>query len=303
VEHYVTAFEFVGGGARFGSIVPLPGVPTRVIKAGDWTLQRLLLEVRPPAVEDLALPAASARAAAPVEVILKTRIDSLDVTVLKGGARAVGLWARRQGFLLPPDAPEVLDFYARRSPVFMAVKFNPRRAAKLGQRIGDSIPVHAVIPIDRPWVPLRILGLGARPSAPVEADVFLLTPEEPALLPGPREAPASGPGEPGLVLARSEEASEALLGDLRSDRGMKWLPAKGMWLTYLQLQTPAGRLTYDLAIDPTGQGRPSAVDAGLVPPRPLAPASSWSWVLWMALGLAAVAAVGVAEGWRGTRAA
>ncbi|HEX9375892.1 MAG TPA: hypothetical protein VGB19_06610, partial [Actinomycetota bacterium] len=28
-EHYVTGFEFAGDGAKFGSIVPLPAVPSR----------------------------------------------------------------------------------------------------------------------------------------------------------------------------------------------------------------------------------------------------------------------------------
>src|SRR5919109_2710680 len=47
VEHYFTAFDFGGAGAKFGSIVPLPGKPTSVKRAGDWTLQRLLKEVTP----------------------------------------------------------------------------------------------------------------------------------------------------------------------------------------------------------------------------------------------------------------
>ena len=47
VEHYVTAFEFAGGGGAFGSLTPLPGVPTSVEKGGDWTLQRLLRETDP----------------------------------------------------------------------------------------------------------------------------------------------------------------------------------------------------------------------------------------------------------------
>src|SRR5438034_2894963 len=41
VEHYVTAFEFQGGGGQFGSLIPLPGVLTKVERGGDWTLQRL----------------------------------------------------------------------------------------------------------------------------------------------------------------------------------------------------------------------------------------------------------------------
>jgi len=55
IEHYVTAFEFAGADAtEVGSIVPLPGVPTRVIKGGDWTLQRLVIETSPPAPVALA---------------------------------------------------------------------------------------------------------------------------------------------------------------------------------------------------------------------------------------------------------
>src|SRR6266542_3865981 len=47
VEHYVTAFQFAGGGGQFGSLVPLPGVPTSVERGGDWTLQRLVRETDP----------------------------------------------------------------------------------------------------------------------------------------------------------------------------------------------------------------------------------------------------------------
>ncbi len=46
-EHYVTAFEFAGGGGAFGSLTPLPGIPSAVEKGGDWTLQRLRLETEP----------------------------------------------------------------------------------------------------------------------------------------------------------------------------------------------------------------------------------------------------------------
>src|SRR5262245_921300 len=46
-EHYVTAFQFAGGGGAFGSLTPLPGVPSSVEKGGDWTLQRLVRETDP----------------------------------------------------------------------------------------------------------------------------------------------------------------------------------------------------------------------------------------------------------------
>src|SRR6187200_3610742 len=82
VEHYVTAFEFAGGGGAFGSLTPLPGIPTSVERGGDWTLQRLVRETTPQ--RDLLFDAAAASAAGSAEELMKVRIDALDVTVLRG---------------------------------------------------------------------------------------------------------------------------------------------------------------------------------------------------------------------------
>jgi Uncharacterized protein conserved in bacteria (DUF2330) len=255
VERYVTAFEFTGEGESVGSIVPLPDVPTRVEKGGNWTLQRLVQEVSPPVLfEAAAGTAAPAAPRADVEIILETEIDALDITVLKGGGDAVGKWALENGFLLTPDAPEVLDFYAERSPVFMAAKFDAKRAQRLGQGAGDSTPIMATIPTDDPWVPVHILQLGLEDQQRVEADVFLLTDEQPELL----------AGGPGLTLERSEHASTPLLDDLRSDRRMKWVP-KDMWLSYLTLDADAEDLDYDLAVSVGADNEPSVMDAGVGP--------------------------------------
>ncbi|HEV8572947.1 MAG TPA: DUF2330 domain-containing protein [Actinomycetota bacterium] len=299
VEHYVTGFNFVGAGGKFGSIVPLPDVPTKVVRAGDWTLQRLVLEVQPPVAEGRALLAFDSVAAQMPEVLLETTVDSLDITVLKGGATEVGNWARENGFSLSPDAPEVLDFYARRSPIFMAAKFNAKRAARQGIDQGTSIPVHLTIPTDNPWVPLRILALGRKPAEAVEADVFLLTNDRPALLAGASHFDALETGRPGLVLTQSAPASDGLMADLRSDKGMGWMP-KEMYLTYLKLDTLADDLTYDLAIDVTGQGAPSPVDAGLTFPTLGSPERTW--VMWVA-GAVMVAAGAAALSRRRTRLA
>jgi len=138
-------------------------------------------------------------------------------------------------------------------------------------------------------VPLRILGLGHQPGDPVQADVYLLTDRRPALLPRPEG--------PGVVLERSEPASGGLLADLRADKGMGWRPATGMWLSYLRIDTTAGALTHDLAVDASGRGSPSPVAAGLVAPGAggggPAPASArpgwWGWSA-VALGVTAAAA-------------
>ncbi|MDH3307753.1 MAG: DUF2330 domain-containing protein, partial [Acidimicrobiia bacterium] len=100
VEHYITSFEFAGGAESFGSIIPLPAEPTDVRRAGDWTLQRMQIEVSPVGRDGLFFFAA-AESAADAEVILRTQIDSLDVVVLKGGGPEVLAWVNENGFDLP----------------------------------------------------------------------------------------------------------------------------------------------------------------------------------------------------------
>ena len=285
VEHYVTSFEFAGGGGSFGSITPLPGIPTDVVRGGDWTLQRLIRETDP--VEEFAFRALAgdAAASAEAEVLFETTIDALDITILRGGGDEVGLWAKNHGFRLPPDSPEVLDFYADRSPIFMAAAFDADAAAERGQAIGDGTPVHLTIPTDNPWVPLRILGLGKAADELVEADVYLLTDIRPALLP---KAGAFIEGD-GLILDHSAAATDLLLSDLRSDAGMEWVPQEA-WLTKVVVASDAGDLDFDLAIDASGAGKPSAIDAGYAPfgsrPAPRSPVPA-------VLLIAATGAIGV----------
>lgn len=249
VEHYVTSFEFSGTGEAVGSIIPLPGVPTSVEAAGQWTLQRLQREVAPPVEFAGKAALSSSTAEDQAQVILTAQVEALDITVLRGGGDAVGEWALANGFFLTPDAPEVLDFYASRSQIFLAAKFDAARAAAQGLNGGDGTPVHITMPTDRPWVPLRILGLGLPTDQQVQADVFLLTDDEPALLAGD-----------GIGLRRSERASTSLMADLRSDRNMEWMPAS-MWLSYLTVDERAGDLRYDLSASTAARG-PSPLAAG-----------------------------------------
>ena len=263
MEHYVTAFKFQGGSGQFGSLVPLPGVPTSVEKGGDWTLQRLVRETEIAKFNPRGpIPLA---ASADAVVLMQVKIDALDITVLSGGGESVGRWATEHGFRLPPDAPEVLDFYAARSPIFMAAIFDADAAKAKGQQIGDGTPVHITIPTANPWVPLRILATGKKADARVDADVYLLTDRKPLLLPAPFAN--------GMELQYSQTASASLLNDLRADKGMDWVPEMA-WLTKIGINAAASQLTYDLAISANGKV-PSRVAAGLeAPANPTTPATN-----------------------------
>jgi hypothetical protein len=215
------------------------------------------------------------------QVIMEVQIDALDITVLKGGAAEVGQWASENGFRLPPDAPEVLDFYANRSPIFLAAVFDANAAKERGQEIGDGTPVHITIPTPNPWVPIRILALGKTGQDRVDADVYLLTDRAPAFLPAPS-------GSNGMRLDHSAAATSLLLDDLRSDRGMEWVPKSG-WLTKIVVDARAPQLSYDLAIDASGAGVPSWVQAGFDAPPPIVVESA----TWTRAVMAALVAIGV----------
>jgi hypothetical protein len=115
--------------------------------------------------------------------------------------------------------------------------------------------VHITIPTNNPWVPLRILALGKTGEERVDADVYLMTDHAPALLPTPT-------GDNGIRLDHSAAATTSLLDDLRSDRGMEWIPSAA-WLTKVVVDASARQLEYDLAIDASGANAPSRVAAGL----------------------------------------
>jgi MYXO-CTERM domain-containing protein len=215
-------------------------------------------------------------------VLLETRIDALDITVLKGGGAAVGEWATEHGFRLPPDAPEVLDFYANRSPIFMAAVFDADAAKARGQNVGDGTPVHLTIPTANPWVPIRILALGKTASDRVEADVYFLTDSHPSFLPYP--------GAKGMTLEHYAPASRSLLDDLRSDKGMEWVP-QSAWLTKIAIDAAALQLDYDLAVDANGLA-PSRIAAGFDAPAPTSSAPTHAQIETYALVGLALAAVG-----------
>jgi Uncharacterized protein conserved in bacteria (DUF2330) len=288
VEHYVTGFEFAGTADRFGYIIPLPGVPTSIVKGGGWTLERLEQEVSPIIRDGLFLAAAAPKH---VSVLQSVKIGALDITVVRGGGPDVAAWAKANGFPLTPDAPQVLGRYANAGAVFALARFDRVTAQRQGLIQGQGEVIQFSIPMKAPWIPLRILTLGKVPSEAVDADLFALTDHRPTFAPALHDFI-------GMHVRANEPASRQLLADLRSDRGMSWLPTSGMWLTALSLDTRAATVSHDLSIDgggpvPVGGAKPSGAP-GQTP-------SSWLWLA--AIGLLAVVAFVAVGDIRGPRPA
>jgi hypothetical protein len=268
LEHYITAFRFAGNASSFGYIVPLPGVPAKIEKGGDWTLERLEREVAPVPSPHLSFASAARDS---VQVLLRVRVDALDITVVRGGGPDVAAWAARNGFDLTPDTPEVLGGYSDKGAVFALAKFNALEATRRGLAEGQGTTIHFTIPTSAPWIPLQILALGKGRTELVDADLFVLTDEAPSLTPAFWSVG-------GMTLKHYGPANDALLADLRSDKGMAWIPAK-MWFTALTLHTPAVALRYDLSIDGGGP---------IAPALPLASDSRWTWLVVAGVGILAL---------------
>jgi hypothetical protein len=259
-EHYVTGFQFAGTASSFGYIIPLPGVPSKIQKGGDWTLERLELDVSP----FRGLAAEAARSADRVTVIDEVTVDALDITVVRGGGPDVAAWAEEHGFELTPDTPTILGRYSSKGAIFALAKFDNEEAVRRGLAEGQGTVIHFTIPTPAPWIPLQILALGKGGPEIVNADLFVLTDHAPSLTPEVLDMT-------GVSVRAYRPASTELLGELRADRGMGWLPGEGMWLTALQMETPAALISHDLSIDGGGPAMPPLVSVPRVP-------AAWPWV-------------------------
>jgi hypothetical protein len=248
IEHYVTSFAFTGAVTDVGWIVPLPAVPTSITEAGAWTLQRLEREFAPPELLQLADQALPSHGA-PAIVIEQVQVEALDVTVLKGSGQAVIDWCTHNGFLVSAEIKDHLLRYASSSPVFMAAKYNTSLALQRHQQSGDGVPLLITMHTPHLWVPLEIL---ATDGVPVNADLFLLTDGPLRTANGVAVTSRLTDGTTldsaaGFTVAGAEAMNASLHHDLSIDRNMSWVPAHG-YMTYLTLNAPGARVTYDLGV-------------------------------------------------------
>jgi hypothetical protein len=246
--HYVTAFSFSGSPDAFGAIIPLPDVPTEVEKAPGWFLQRLVRETTPvsPAQEGDAVALSGASDA---EVIAVYEVDALDITVLKGGGEDVLSWAEDNGFDLGvadgdpddlSDAVAMLDFYAERSPIFAAIRFDNERAAEQQLTEGEGIPVRfSFAAQDQAWIPVKVLTFDKPATDVVVADLFLMTPGRPTILAG--QVPGTA-----VTFQRDYGSGSLLVADLTDDERADWVPTE-FTLTRIDVRSDARLLDWDIA--------------------------------------------------------
>ena len=252
VERYMTSFSYSGEASSFGWIVPLPAVPQKVEEGGGWTLQRLVRETHPqPPI--LALDFAASRTqAASAEVLQQVQVRALDITVLRGSGQAVLDWASENGFAVDAETRAHVLQYAKGSPIFMAAKYNAGRAQQQRLLFGDGAPVLITMKIPHPWVPFEVLAAGQQ----VQADLYLLsdkpvnTSEWRALI-GASGVGTKVQGAEGFSLEFQEKMTDGLYKDLSTDKNMGWV-RRDSWLTYLTLNAPDDKVTYDLSVTPMG---------------------------------------------------
>ena len=266
VEHYLTSFTYQGDVPDIGWIVPLPAIPDSVVKGGSWSLQRMAREARPVRPEPLAFAGAQNASATSAEVVLRTTVDSLDITVIKGSGQAVSDWCATNGFTLNDETRAHILSYAASSPIFLAAKYDTNAARARGFFQGDGTPVLITMRTPRLWVPLEVL---ANDKDPLSADLFLLTDERPAppnqffFFPGANLAS-------GFQLVKQEPIPQQLHDDLAAQPNMGWVPRDG-WFTALTIDAPGDVVTYDMTVD---AGRLTLAPMGMGPDAVTRPRST-----------------------------
>ena len=315
IEHYMTSFTYQENNqhsvANLGWIVPLPAVPLKIEAGGAWTLQRLFRETHPLPTPGPFQFAEHAAVANSVQVLEQVKVEALNITVLRGSGQAVVDWATSNGFFLNDDTRAHLLIYAKGSPIFMAAKYDTTAVRARHQLEGDGAPVLITMRTAHIWVPLEVLALDGQD---VNADIYFLTdtPVNTSDLNakfGQSAVDSEVSGAPGMKLAFQERMNSTLYHDLSTDRNMSWVWPNS-WLTYLSLDAPNTKVTYDLGVSPFGiirlapfgtapmavvDGQSSRELPGWVPDLPLGTPETLLWTVFvmelLGLGFLAVRAM------------
>ena len=201
VEHYVTAFQFAGGGGavRLDHAAARHPDERREGRRLDAPAARSARRTRS------SCEAFARRRRAPTRPGRRRAAEGQDRRARHHGPEGRRGRHRRSGPRPTASASRPTRRRSSTSTRSAARSSSPRRSTPMRRRRAASRSATARRSTSRsrptnPWVPLRILALGKTGGEPVQADVYLLTDHAPALLPAPT-------GSNGIRLDASEPAS------------------------------------------------------------------------------------------------
>ena len=231
-EHYVTAFQFAGGGGSFGSITPLPGHPERGREGRRLDAPAPHPRDRPRSTSSPPRPSA------------RQRRPTLARGAHEGPHRRPGRDRppgrrrrhRRSGPRTTASASRPTPPRCSTSTRAAARSSSPRRSTPTRPRSGASSSATGPRSTSRSPPTTRGSRSGSSPWArrarSASRPTCSCSPTRvPALLPAPD-------GDHGMRLDHSAAATTSLLDDLRSDRGMEWIPSEA-WLTKVAIDADA----------------------------------------------------------------
>ena len=216
VEHYVTAFEFAGGRRTVRLAHPAARACRRASSGRRLDAPAAGPRDQPPVPEAVfargGRSAASGARGPPGDADRRARHHGPQGRRRRRSARGPRSTASACRPMRPRSSTSTRS--AARSSWPRASRRRRRRAGPAA--VGDGTPVHITIPTD------QAVGPAAHPRPrqdrrrAVDADVFLLT--------DARAAASCRRRRPGLTLAHSGRRATACSTDLRSDKGMDWVP-------------------------------------------------------------------------------
>ena len=256
IEYYMTNFAYSGEASQFGWVLPLPAQPQKIEEGSMPVFSDLKAETLQGS-NNRGWFSSGNYAANPggAQVLQRTIIHSLNISIIQGNGPQIVNWARQNGFTVDAETQTHLLMYARASSIFMAARYElpPAHQAQQAQNQGESVPILLTMRTPALWIPVELL---ATDSGQTSANFYLLT-DQPLVLSswqaklGLSPTGEEVPGAPGLTVSYREQLPDSLVQVMASESNMGWI-WQHAWFTELDLSAPAAQVTYDIGMGPSG---------------------------------------------------
>ena len=160
VEHFIRKAQFTSDQKDFGFIVPTPSMPT-LSKVDEGAYDDLKQLIPPPSPKGMGCAisgdtGAMTMATRAVTVLAEQQVGSYLATIVKAtDGRSLAEWLAKNGFAQRPAMTEWLDFYAKQSWIFTALKYNmPNKPANPEEQYTEAIRLS--FKTDQPHYPYKM---------------------------------------------------------------------------------------------------------------------------------------------------